>query len=225
MRTYRVLARLLSYPDAALIAALPELHRALQAEAVLPGRQQAAVARLIGDLGDGDLIDAQERFVGLFDRNRSLSLHLFEHVHGDSRDRGTAMVELIALYRRHGLEVTKHELPDYLPLFLEFLSTLEPAAARALLADAAHVLATIRDRLEKRGSAYAAVFEALLLLADAKVTPQPADADPDESFAALDRAWEETPVTFGPESMADQQQAGQGCSRAAAILARMNLAR
>jgi nitrate reductase delta subunit len=225
MRTYRVLARLLSYPDEALLAALPELHRALEAEAALPVPRRAALARLIEELGAGDLLDAQERYVGLFDRGRSLSLHLFEHVHGDSRDRGAAMVELVGLYRRHGLDVTARELPDYLPLFLEFLSTLDPAQARPLLADAAHILAAVRDRLQRRASAYAAAFDALVFLAGAEVAPHAEDREPDDSFAALDRAWEEAPVTFGPEGMADGTQAGQGCSRVAGMLARMNLAR
>jgi nitrate reductase delta subunit len=225
MRTYRVLSRLLSYPDEALTAALPDLEGVVASEAVLPPPQRAALGRLIDELGAGDLLHAQERYVGLFDRSRSLSLHLFEHVHGDSRDRGAAMVELIALYRRHGLDVSARELPDYLPLFLEFLSVLDPAQARPLLADAAHVLAAIRDRLERRASTYAAAFDALVFLAGAEGAPQAEDGDPDDSFDALDRAWEEAPVTFGPEGMGDRQQAGEGCSRVAGILARMNLAR
>lgn len=225
MRTYRVLARLLSYPDEALLAGLPELRRAIEAEAALPAPRRAALGRLIDELGAGDLLDAQERYVGLFDRSRSLSLHLFEHVHGDSRERGAAMVELVGLYRRHGLDVAARELPDYLPLFLEFLSTLDPAQARPLLADAAHILGAIRDRLERRGSTYAAAFDALVFLAGAKVASQAEDGDPDDSFAALDRAWEEAPVTFGPEGMADGRPSGQGCSRVAGILARINLAR
>lgn len=221
MLTYRVLARLLSYPDGDLVGSIPECRRLLAREAVLESEQPRSLNRLMEEIEAGDLIDLQERYVGLFDRVRSLSLHLFEHVHGDSRDRGTAMVDLIAHYRKHGLEMTPRELPDHLPLFLEFLSTLSPEAARPLLIDTSHILAAIRDRLGARKSHYAGIFDALLFLAGTNVDPQPVADIGEDSFEALDRAWEDTPVTFGPESLAGAPGAG-GCQRAATILARMN---
>jgi nitrate reductase delta subunit len=131
------------------------------------------------------------------------------------------MVDLIELYRKHGLEVTARELPDHLPLFLEFLSILSPEAARPLLTDTAHILAAIRDRLDARKSRYAGVFDGLLFLAGTKVEPRPVADIGEDSFEALDRAWEDTPVTFGPESLASAPEAG-GCQRAATILARIN---
>jgi nitrate reductase delta subunit len=221
MMTYRVLARLLGYPSDELIAAAPECRAILAADDALPPDRIRAVARLIDEIASGDPLEIQERYVGLFDRVRSLSLHLFEHVHGESRDRGSAMVDLIELYRRHGLEVTPRELPDYLPLFLEFLSTLSTPEARAMLADTARILAAIRDRLRERGSSYAAIFEALLHLSGADIKTTTAAAGDDESPEALDRSWEETPVTFGPESLNDT--AGRSaCQRVDAMLARMN---
>lgn len=222
MLTLRVIGRLLSYPDVGLRAALPELRDALRLEAFLSPSARAGVERLMLALGGGDTLDRQAEFVSLFDRVRTLSLHLFEHVHGDSRDRGPAMLDLVALYRQHGLDVTAGELPDYLPLFLEFLSILDPAEARRLLAETGHILAAVYARLDKRRSPYAAAFLALAEIAGATL---PADVsavdDVDENdLVALDRAWEDAAVTFGPEN-APGLQDGAGCGRASAMVARM----
>ena len=121
MRTYRALAALLTYPTEELVGAIEEISSTLQTEGLLSVASRRSVERLLRELRTLDLFDLQERYVTLFDRTPSLSLHLFEHVHGDSRDRGQAMVDLIELYRRHGVEIATHELPDFLPLFLEFL--------------------------------------------------------------------------------------------------------
>jgi nitrate reductase molybdenum cofactor assembly chaperone NarJ/NarW len=223
MRTYQVLARLLAYPEAETVAVLPELQRVLAHENVLPAETRQRLSALTHDLASNDLLDIQERYVALFDRTRSLSLHLFEHVHGDSRDRGMAMVNLIELYRKQDLEITARELPDYLPLFLEFLSLLPPAEAQGQLAATAHILATLQARLDKRGSPYSAVFAALLFLASSDAPAPADDHEEDDSLEALDRAWEEAAVTFGPESLKDQTTSGLGCGRAAAMLNRMNL--
>ena len=148
----------------------------------------------------------QERYVDLFDRGRSLSLHLFEHVHGESRDRGQAMVDLLALYEKNGLTVGTGELPDFIPLFLEFLATRPLAEARDLIGQTAHILAALAERLARRESSYEAVFRALVALADARPdTPAVAaiaheeDSNPAD-LAALDAEWEDAPVTFGPEA-------------------------
>jgi nitrate reductase delta subunit len=156
------------------------------------------------EIAAGDLYDLQERYVLLFDRTRSLSLHLFEHVHGESRDRGQAMVDLKALYERHGLTMSANELPDHLPLFLEFLSQITEAEAQELLEETAHVLEAIRLRLKKRKVAYSSVFSCAQALAKARPQPEILAAlmgEPDEDpndLAALDAAWEEEEVTFGP---------------------------
>ena len=161
---------------------------------------------LLNEIATGDLYDLQERYVLLFDRTRSLSLHLFEHVHGESRDRGQAMIDLKALYENGGLEIDASELPDFVPLFLEFLSTRPRPEAYDLLAQPAHVLAAMAERLRKRQSAYEAVFRALVQLAAAKpkadvVSALLAEPDPDANdLAALDAAWEDEPVNFGPNA-------------------------
>ena len=210
-RTLKVLSALLSYPTAELQSAIPEMRAALNAEARLPQRNRDRLDRLLEEIAKGDLYDLQERYVLLFDRTRSLSLHLFEHVHGESRDRGQAMVDLKALYERHGLFMASSELPDHLPLFLEFLSEIPEVEAQGLLDETSHVLEAIRQRLKKRKSAYSSIFSCAQALAQAKPQTDVVAAlmgEPDEDpndLAALDAAWEEEEVTFGPAAAAAAQ--------------------
>lgn len=232
MRTFRALAALLTYPDEALVAAAAEIASALDAERLVTGADRRALDPLLAELAGGDLFDLQERYVLLFDRTRSLSLHLFEHVHGDSRERGPAMIELRELYLARGLALAGNELPDYLPVFLEFLAQLPLDEARRFLAEPLHVLAAIETRLRKRDSAYAAVFRALQALAGgAQAAANPAgdqapaaedDEDPNDR-AALDRAWEEAAVAFGPGGAPTATaEAGDDCPRASAIARRLD---
>ncbi|MBL0900634.1 MAG: nitrate reductase molybdenum cofactor assembly chaperone, partial [Reyranella sp.] len=158
MKTLRALSALLSYPTAELVAAAGEIRGVLDREALLPATERAALDRLVDVLANSDLYDLQERYGLLFDRTRSLSLHLFEHVHGESRDRGQAMVDLLKLYEESGYSPTASELPDYLPLFMEYASTREPRAAVELIGQPAHVVAALRERLAKRSSPYEAVM-------------------------------------------------------------------
>ncbi len=202
--TFKVLSALLTYPTAELQEQAGELKAAVAAENLLSAGVRRRVEALIEEIAVGDLSDLQERYVLLFDRTRSLSLHLFEHVHGESRDRGQAMVDLQNLYRDGGLEVSAGELPDFIPLFLEFLSTRPLAAACELLSQPAHIMGALAERLRKRESPYEAVFRALCRLAavapDAREITQVLEApDPDPlDLTALDAAWECEPVTFGP---------------------------
>ena len=201
---YKALGALLDYPQVELIEALPEIGAALDGEPALSAVTRAELSRLIGWLGSDELMDRQESWLALFDRSRARSLYLYEHVHGESRARGQAMASLKEMYRFHGLEVAKAELPDYLPLLCEFLSLIEPKVARSLLADAAHILEAVRRRLDERRSPYMAAFAALLELSTAAVDAAQVSAvlaaEPDtdpEDKAALDREWEEAMVTFG----------------------------
>jgi nitrate reductase delta subunit len=205
-RTLKALSALLTYPTAELQAATGEIAELIERERRLPRAMQDRLIVLVEELATHDLYDLQERYVLLFDRTRSLSLHLFEHVHGESRDRGQAMIDLKAQYERHGLAMSATELPDFLPLFLEYLSLLPSNEARESLAQPAHIFAAIAERLAKRRSAYAGVFRALIALAEAKPNAdeisallQEADADASD-LAALDAAWEDQPVSFGPDS-------------------------
>ena len=206
IKTLKVLSALLSYPTAELQEAIGEMRDMVCKEGLLTGQLRRALNPLIEEIGRGELYDLQERYVLLFDRTRTLSLHLFEHVHGESRDRGQAMVDLQNLYETKGLASDTSELPDFIPLFLEFASTLPPTEAWDLLAQPAHIFAALAERLRKRESAYEAVFRALIQLA--KVKPkaediaaalQLPDSDPND-LAALDAAWEDEEVRFGPSS-------------------------
>ena len=220
--TLKVLSALLCYPTRDLQEAGPEMIALLNADQLLSVRRRAEVIALVTHVTTGDLLDRQVDYVDLFDRTRALSLHLFEHVHGESRDRGQAMVSLLERYRQTGLDVSANELPDYLPLFLEFLAQQPPEEARTMLADTAHILSALAERLKKRGSGYAVLFETL---GDITVTRPDPDAlaelnkvplDDPNDLAALDRAWEEAEVRFGPgDAGAD------GCPRADAMLHRM----
>ena len=202
--TLKALSRLLLYPEAALQDAAPHIADALIQDGRLDAATRLALMPLLRSLAGEDLYELQEAYVSLFDRTRRLSLHLFEHVHGESRDRGQAMVDLAALYEKGGLAITANELPDFLPLFLEFAATRPQAEAEALLGDVDHILATLEERLAERGSLYAAVLTAVRRLAGAEAkaidTPAPAPAcvAHTEDLAALDKEWEETAVTFGP---------------------------
>ena len=102
---------------------------------------------------------------------RSLSLHLFEHVHGESRERGQAMVDLMAMYENAGFEIGAKELPDYLPMFLEFLSTRPEEEARDLLGRTVHIFSALRERLRKRKSIYINAFRVLEPIARGKADP------------------------------------------------------
>ena len=221
---YRILSLLLSYPSAELQAARAEIESALAADGLTRAVDKKRVAKLLATVCDTDLYDAQERYVLLFDRTRSLSLHLFEHVHGESRDRGQAMVDLAAHYEDAGFNIAARELPDYLPLLLEFLSTRTPDEAAELLEQTGPILAVLRQRLDKRGSVYANAFwvlETLMRHAVDAAAVQPLleqDEDDPADLASLDKIWEDEAVTFlgnsgeaacGPDRLRRVLRAGQ----------------
>jgi nitrate reductase delta subunit len=190
--TLRVLAALLSYPDADVRGHLPEMLEILRRENALPAGRRAELEALIAKLRGDDPLDVEAEYVQLFDRGRGTSLHLFEHVHGDSRDRGPAMIDLAQTYEQAGLLLAPGELPDFLPAVLEFVSTQPPREARAFLGETAHILNAIFGALRKRESAYASVLGALLELAGE--TAQAVATDVEES---LDETWAEPPVFDG----------------------------
>ena len=225
-KTFKALSLLLSYPTQDIQAAVEDLARALEVEALVPERTRQWLVRLIDQLAKRDLIDLQERYVLLFDRTRSLSLHLFEHVHGQGRDRGLAKVDLMGVYQRHGLTIEAKELPEHLPLFLEFLSLLPTGQARAFLSQIQHIVVAIKDRLRKRRSVYTAVFAALEELASGQPRQEDLDAlrdQPDDDpndLAALDEVWEAAAVTLGPGPAGTVAPDG-ACPVARATLAHM----
>jgi nitrate reductase molybdenum cofactor assembly chaperone NarJ/NarW len=220
MRALKLIGLLLLYPDRELRVALADLAAALTADPSLPAAHRPALAGFARALAAMDPYEVEETYVALFDRTRTLSLHLFEHAFGDSRTRGQAMVALGERYRQAGLEPDPRELPDFLPLFLEFLSMLPAAEALPMLKEAAPVLDKIRAGLVRRESGYAAAFAALLAIAELPATAVD-DAPAEDEFAAMDREWEEAAVTFGPGD-GGGPQAEAGCGRASEMVRRMH---
>ena len=202
-RSLRVLARLLGYPDAELRGNLAELREALHQERALPPQRLTELDALIDSLALAAPLDTEAAYVELFDRGRATSLHLFEHVHGESRERGPAMIDLVQNYEKAGLFLAEGEMPDFLPVVLEFTSTQPPREAREFLAEMAHIFNAIFSALQQRSSAYASVLGALLELAGEKARPvQVAAEEP------IDAVWEE-PVVFGGCSSKGQARPDQ----------------
>lgn len=185
MRIYKLLSVLLCYPEHDLTDAVPELRHALADQP----QYLITLEPLLDELAANDLITLQQDYVQTFDRTAAHSLHLFEHIHGEDRARGQAMVDLLNEYQQHGFESVSDELPDYVPLFLEFLSTCDVEVAAPLLGDAIHVLAHIGNKLNASGSNYGAVFEVLQDLSPVEAEPLtvPPIRDMDEALE-----------TFGP---------------------------
>jgi nitrate reductase delta subunit len=199
----RVLARLLSYPDAGLHTDLRAMRDALHTEAALGTARLRELVALMDMLAGDDPLDIEAAYVQLFDSGRATSLHLFEHVHGDSRERGPAMIDLAQTYAKAGLHLAPGELPDYLPVVLEFISTQPAREARAFLSEMAHILNALFSALQERQSAYASVLGALLELAGEKA--QAVKLVPDEP---LDESWME-PAVFDGCSSKGQAAPGQ----------------
>ncbi|MEB4676207.1 nitrate reductase molybdenum cofactor assembly chaperone [Enterobacteriaceae bacterium G50] len=196
-----VISRLLEYPDAALWQHQDEVFEALASSAKLDKEDAQKLGIFLRDLTAQDLLDVQANYSELFDRGRATSLLLFEHVHGESRDRGQAMVDLMNQYEQHGLQLDSRELPDHLPLYLEYLAQLPENEAIGGLQDIAPILALLSARLTQRESHYAVLFDTLLKMANSqvdshKVAEKIADEARDDTPQALDAVWEEEQVKF-----------------------------
>ena len=196
-----IVSRLLEYPDAALWQHQDELFDVLASSEKLDKGDAQMLGMFLRELTAQDPLDAQAAYSELFDRGRATSLLLFEHVHGESRDRGQAMVDLLNQYEQHGLVLDSRELPDHLPLYLEYLAQLPEEEAMGGLQDIAPILALLCARLQQRESRYAVLFEQLLKLAnsavdEAKVAEKIADEARDDTPQALDAVWEEEQVKF-----------------------------
>jgi nitrate reductase delta subunit len=227
MITFKALSALLDYPTAEMIASLSAIEAALADERALGEEELLAVRHFICDLERRDLLDLQERWINLFDRSKRLALHLYEHSYGESRDRGQAMVNLALTYRMNGFELNAAEMPDYLPLFLEFLSVIPEVHAKRYLTDAIEIIEALRIRLEERDSTYAALLGALVTLAQREADDAEVEAilagEPEDpkDLEELDKEWAEEPVEFTVGSaLKDCPYSGDSVRRRAAELAR-----
>lgn len=196
--TLRALGRLIGYPDADLRAVLPQLADALAVEHALKPERLRELQALCQQLAAQDPMDAEARYVETFDRGRQTSLHLFEHVHGDSRDRGPALIDLLQTYERAGLQFGAPELPDHLSVMLEFASTQPPEVAREFLAEMAHILTLVFSALLAQGNPYASVIAAVLEVSGQRVQAVVLPEEPE-----IDETWAE------PEAFAGCSSQGQ----------------
>jgi nitrate reductase delta subunit len=203
MKTFKLLGLLLTYPEGTIYSASDELTQVLREESLLPENTIKKLAKFLATQKSQDLMAVQEDYVATFDRGRAHCLHLFEHIHGESRDRGQAMVDLIDAYATKDLHIDSGELPDYLPLFMEYLSHCESSEASALLSEAIDVISVIGAKLKKRKSPYADVFAAITMLSSVKPDKSKiADAldkspkDP-ETLEELDAEWKEVEAFTG----------------------------
>lgn len=204
MKLLKLIAVLLDYPEDVLWAHGDELREAVDDPALSPQRR-AALASFVEDLLATDVLKAQERWLDLFDRGRAMSLLLFEHIHGESRDRGQAMVDLLSTYRKAGFELHAKQLPDYLPVVLEFLSVQPVAEVRDWLSHVAHILELLAARAQERQSPYAVLLEALVEVAKGHVDldllrRRVATEERDDTPEAMDKVWEEEAIRFGVEA-------------------------
>lgn len=199
-RTLRALSTLLSYPTAKLQQSLGNISEVLEADHTIPAHVRVRLHALLMELVSGHLFDLQGRYILLFDHTRSLSLHLLEHLHGESGDRGRAIADLKQVSNTHDISIGTAEMPDYLPSFLDFLSTLPAIEAHGLLRRFAHIFAALADRLRNCQSAYEAVFQALLALAVAQPANEGLSARLKEPHysAAFVANWKDEPMNFGP---------------------------
>ena len=209
LKLLKVLSLLIDYPSNELFTGdtLADCTEIVARSTIISPEVRTQIIDLIEDLIDTGSLEAQARYDGLFERGRSLSLWLFEHVHGESRDRGQAMVDLMGQYEEAGFAISVKELPDYLPLYLEFLAYQatvieDDIQIRMDIADVSHIIALLAARLEHRGSMYKGCFNALLQIAGKPLDmveeyqEKISKEKPDDSFEALDKEWEEEVVTF-----------------------------
>lgn len=231
-RLLKVISVLLDYPEDALFEGdtLAACREIVSSSVLISPQVRAQIGEFIDELASLGTIEAQSRYDGLFERGRSLSLWLFEHVHGESRDRGQAMVDLMAQYEQAGFEIGVKELPDFLPMYLEFLAyqatqTDDDIAIRMEIADISHILVLLAARLTDKGSKYASLFAALLQVAGkpltliddelAKMGKVIDDSTPD----ALDKEWEEEAVDFLSAKQEERCPSSQTQQRIAQTLA------
>jgi len=221
MKTLKILSLLLTYPEKELISDLPKMLEILRNENWLSKKTMKSIENIVSFMTSSELMDIQEEYVDMFDRTPSLSLHLFEHVHGDSRERGQAMVDLSELYKAKGFIISGKEMPDYLPLFLEYLSTQKLEDVKEHLGSIVNILASIEGRLSKRGSKYTGIFKALeeashkkpnMNIVEAALSKFSGRASSNEE---IDKSWEEQ-AAFENNSLEPK-----GCSKMADIVSRL----
>ncbi len=194
IKTYKILSLLLSYPGDELQQFLDDVDSELKSEMLLPNEVVDGIARFVHHFKATSITDWQAHYVQLFDNSRRTSLYLFEHLKGDSKDRGQAMVDLIEMYRHHGLELCMNELPDYLPVFLEFLSDMKSDQASDILAETIAIIDRIYRSLDETDNIYRYILQAVISLSSNKP-----NIEWTGKTAGIDHEEREEPVYFRSE--------------------------
>jgi len=210
MLILKVISRLLDYPSAQLFESADELVDVVRDDKNLNEENKSGLIEFIMKLTARDLYDAQESYDLLFDRGRALSLLLFEHVHGESRDRGQAMVNLINVYNSKGFDVDSSQLPDYIPLYLEFLSEQNDDFAEEWLGDISHLMTMLSERLIDRDCYYSILFDSLIDISGIEVNRlEVSEAvqkeQRDDTIEAIDKEWEDKEIKFDDPIGANEQ--------------------
>jgi nitrate reductase molybdenum cofactor assembly chaperone len=163
--TYKILSLLLDYPSNEVKENLTGIMDVIEEEAYLSKSQCRKLQVFLDYAQSLPLAEWQMQYVQLFDFSSNSNLYLFDHVYGDSRERGQAMVDLTEMYTQSGFMPCSNELPDYLPLFLEYLSLLKVAKdSETLLKEVSHVLANMKKALEKKETPYQHLLDILCSL-------------------------------------------------------------
>ncbi len=200
----RALSRFLQYPDTELIQHCTEVTSALLEMPKLTKKVRTGLIDFAKHLESTDLYDLQEEYVECFDRGRATSLHLFEHVHGDSRERGQAMVDLLQTYKDGGLELSANELPDHLSVILEFASTLPLEQAKQFIGEMAHILNAVYSTLVSRNNRYAWLIAAAIEFSGEKIKIVELKVQEE----SMDEEWAEPPA-FGGCTTRGQSKPGE----------------
>lgn len=206
---FKALSCMLCYPCAQIKDGVDEIAESIRINSDLSQRNKEALGKFLNEYKKTSLADLQKEYVGTFDIGRKASLNLFEHMHGDSRERGAALVSLKKLYEERGLQVESSEFADYLPMFLEFLSGIRRDEALVYLVAAAPYIARIHNELQKSASRWEPVVEAALEISqkggqggeiilaekERRTLKERDDLMPETEAESFDR-----PVTFGAQA-------------------------
>ncbi|WP_392559890.1 nitrate reductase molybdenum cofactor assembly chaperone [Orbus mooreae] len=212
MSIYKMSAYLLDYPSTSLWQAKDECLALIASSDELTHGQQTSLSQFVNDYLSLSLIEAQSEYYQTFDAGYTTSLLLFEHVYGDSRERGQAMVDLMAQYAEQGIEIATKQLPDYLPIFLEYLSVLPAEQRQKQLVDIAPILRLLMFRLEKKESRFAALFNILYQLSghsfnDQALKEKVSQEQSETTNEKLDQIWQEEQVRFETSAINNKPQA------------------
>lgn len=200
-KTYKIFSTLLVYPNEELKKNINLVSTILKEEGLLSKIEINKLDDLISYINSTDLLDLQEKYVSIFDRQKKFSLYLFEHIHGDSRERGMAMVDLKNLYKASNFDISiNEELPDYIPVFLEYLSLIPREKASILLGEVINIIAVLGKRLKLNNVLYYIVFNLLECLSYIKPDKGIIDniilnkQDDKVNNYKIDKDWEEPKV-------------------------------